>query len=242
MCTQGAAFEVHHVHARLPLQSVALGDDDTHVILYEDGDTAWSSALPDGLYTELRKSMKRRKGLAAVALGRNQGSDSYWTAADPGEVWFLMRESGTTYMGAGCEEELRDRWWNCDGDDRIVDVAFAPSCGWYAYRRGGGATWDGLPNSLHDELEAGWDEEGGVKHLSVGHNGEWFVLYESGAYRWNGVHPTLDRLLDQQEVGGRVISVEWVELGPDGTFVALFDSHTVWYGGEDLTEHLLSVM
>lgn len=113
-----------HVHSRLPLQSVALGDKGTHVILFEDGDTAWSSGLLDGLYAGLRKWLKRRKMVAAVALGRNQGSDSYRTAADPGEVWFLVRETGTTYMGAGCEEGLRDGWWNWDRNDEVVDVAF----------------------------------------------------------------------------------------------------------------------
>jgi hypothetical protein len=206
--------------------------------VYEDGDTAWSSGLPDSLDTELRKSLKRRKGVAAVALGRNQGSDSYSTAANPDEVWFLMRETGTTYMGDGCGVELRDRWWQGQGDERVVHVTFAPSGGWYVYCRGGGAQWTGLPMSLRDQLDAYWRQEGGVEHLSVGHNGEWFVRYESKRYSWNGVHPTLDRLLKEQKVGGRTISVEWVELGPNGTFVALFDCHTVWYGGEDLAEAL----
>lgn len=68
------------------------------------------------------------------------------------------------------------------------------------------------------------------------------MLFKSGRYTWNGVHPTLDRLLEQQKVGGRDIRVEWVELGPDGTFVALFKNHTVWYGGEVLTKHLLSAL
>jgi hypothetical protein len=76
--------------------------------------------------------------------------------------------------------------------------------------------------------------------MSVGHNGEYFVLYKSGQHAWSGVHPTLDRLLTQQKVGGRACSIEWVELGPDGTFVALFDTHTVWYGSQVLTEHLLT--
>lgn len=39
-----------------------------------------------------------------------------------------------------------------------------------------------MPDSLGDELNTYWDVEGAVKHLSVGHNGEWFVLYESGNF------------------------------------------------------------
>jgi hypothetical protein len=36
--------------------------------------------------------------------------------------------------------------------------------------------------------------------------------------------------------------VEWVELGPDGTFVALFEKYTAWYGGAFLTDDLLGCM
>lgn len=229
------------MHSRLPVHSVALGDDFTHVILYQDGQEAWSAGLSDGLYLELQKSLRYKKTLAAVALGRNQGSDTYSSPSDPDEVWFLMRDTGTTYMGSACEAELRDCWWDGAGEDRVVNVAFAPNGGWYVFKKGG-ARWSGLPKSLHEELREEWYAQDGVECLSVGHNGEWFVLYESGVYNWEGVHPTLDRLLRAQKVGGRDISIEWVELGPDGTFVAVFDNHTVWYGSQDLTDQLLDAL
>jgi hypothetical protein len=235
-------FEVHHVHARLPLHSVALGDDFNHVVLYEDGEVAWSSGLPDGLYDELSKAVKRGKGVAAVAMGRNQGSDSYSTASNPDEVWFLKRSTGTTYMGVGCEPELRTHWWDWQGQDRIVDAAFAPNRGWFTYSQGGGDFWQNLPSSLTQDLDENWEKENGVKRMSVGHNGEWFVRYNSGLHVWQGLHPTLDCLLRKQKVGHRDITIEWVELGPDGTFVALFDRHSVWYGGAVLTDHLLCAL
>jgi hypothetical protein len=221
---------------------VALGDDNTHVISYENGAIAFSGGLSKGLYETLDRSWKRKKSLATVALGRNQGSDSYSTASDPGEVYFMMRDTGTTYMGVACEEGLRQRWWEGKGDDRVEGVAFAPSCGWYLFKQGGGAAWNNLPKSLTDTLDEHWQPEGGVNRLSVGHNGEYFVLFESGVHYWAGVHPTLDRILEEGKIGSRSLSIEWVELGPDGTFVALFDNHTVWYGSEDLTEHLLSCL
>lgn len=237
-----APLEVHHVHTRLPLHSVALGDGFRHVVLFEDWGEAWSSGLPEGLYTELSRTMKRGKGVAAVAMGRNQGSDSYSRPANPDEVWFMMRSTGTTYMGGGCELGLRDCWWNWEGQDRVVNVAFAPNGGWYTYTQGGGAKWLDLPSSLTQNLDENWHKEDGVKCLSVGHNGEWFVRYNSGRCYWLGLHPTLDRLLRQGKVGRRDIAIEWVKLGPDSTFVALFDQHTVWYGGEELTEHLLAAL
>lgn len=79
-----------------------------------------------------------------------------------------------------------------------------------------------------------------MRQLSVGHNGECFVLFESGSMKWEGVHPTLDRILKDGKVDGRTLRVERVELGPDGTFAALFDTYTGWYGSKRLTSHLLS--
>jgi hypothetical protein len=214
---------------------VALGDDFTHVIVFEDGDTAWSEGLSDGLYDTLTKTYKRGKKVASVAMGRNQGSDTYSTATDPDEVWFMMWNTGTTYMGTGCDEELRNEWWESEGENRVEKVVFAPNNGWHVSRRGGGEWMDNLPSALSKHIDKTWDTGDSVQSISVGHNGEYFALYESGRYIWSGVHPTLDRLLEKKKVGGRACKVEWVELGPDGTFVALFDTHTVWYGSEDLT-------
>jgi hypothetical protein len=76
----------------------------------------------------------------------------------------------------------------------------------------------------------------------VGHNGEWFVKFGTGHYSSRGVHP-LEKLLDGiSSSGNRTGAVEWVELGPGHTFVALFERYTAWYGCEDLTEALESCM
>jgi hypothetical protein len=140
-------------------------------------------------------------------------------------------------MGEGCCEQLRDIWQGGEGDDFIEKVPFAPSNGWYAFKHGGGAAWSGRPDSLYAALDEWLHEYDGVECLSVGHNGEWFVKFGTGHCMSNGVHPTLSKLLKKQEQTG---AVEWVELGPDGTFVALFERYTAWYGGKELTDELLS--
>jgi hypothetical protein len=212
---QGARYAVHHEQRRLPLAAVALGDDGTYVISYEGGGTAWSSGLPDGLYNALKLAVKYKRSVAAVSMGRNQGSSSYSTAEDPGEVWLLKRDTGVTYMGEECPQMLQDIWQEGDGDDFVAQMCFAPSNGWFVFRKGGGATWDGLPDSLEVALDEWWEEYGGVQSLSVGHNGEWFVKFGTGHWLSNGVHPALYKLLDQQQDIG---DVEWVELGPNGSF------------------------
>jgi hypothetical protein len=243
MLLQDDCCEVHHVHSRLPLNAVALGDDGVYVIAYDDGASTWS-VISDKLHKTLNNTLKRNgRGVAFVSLGRNQGSDSYDTAVDPDDVYFVRRNTGTTYLGAQCADKLRDQWWNGEDDERVVKVSFAPSNGWYAFERGGGATYEGLPASLKEHLDEYWQEYDGVQALSVGHNGEWFVKYvKGGAYASSGVHPALYKLLHTETGMSRTGAVEWVELGPDGTFVALFERYTAWYGFDNLTDALLSCM
>uniref|UniRef100_A0A383VJ76 Uncharacterized protein n=1 Tax=Tetradesmus obliquus TaxID=3088 RepID=A0A383VJ76_TETOB len=189
----------------------------------------------------LEGTLKYKREVASVALGRNQGSDTYCTAEVPKEVYFMRRNTGVTYMGEQCEEELQAAWNAGEGDRFVVNVSFAPSNGWFA-RLQVGVTWNGLPDSLDEWLDRHWDKHDGVQQLSVGHNGEWFVLFKDGHYGSNGVHPALYTLLNSKRGNKRTGGVQWVELGPDGTWVALFDKYTAWYGNEDLTEALLSCM
>ena len=128
-------------------------------------------------------------------------------------------------------------WWNGEGDDRVSKVFFGPNNGWCIFKEGGSISWDNLPDSLSDTIDAHWDEYDGVDDLSIGHNGEWFVKYGDGHFEWCGVHPALEAVFDLPS--GKRGGVEWVELGPDGAFVALFEKYTCWYGSSDLTEKLI---
>jgi hypothetical protein len=241
LCLQ--SYFADHEYRRLPLKAVALGDAGTYVICCEDGSYLRSSGLSKGLSSALQKTKKQKAGLAVVSLGRNEGSACYSKADDPSEVWFLQRETGWTYMGQGCEKSLYRKWKKAKGSGVIGQVSFAPNKGWYAFRSNGGASWEGLPESLDQELAEKWDAEGGVAALSVGHNGEWFVLYSSGAYAWNAVHPILEELLQSGNSSfGPTGEVEWVELGPNGTYVALFEYYTAWRGSQALADDLLSCL
>jgi hypothetical protein len=240
---QGERCEVHQLRSRLSLRAVALGDNSTYVISYEDGDLAWSAGLSDGLYDTLKMTRKYKREVESVALGRNQGSSSYNAPSDPGEVYFLRRNTHITYLGEQCARGLINMWQDGDGDDFVVKVSFAPSNGWFAVDRGGSANWEGLPDSLHKALDAYWDDHDGVKALSVGHNGEWFVKWGTGAWSSKGVHPELKGLLDSSSYSCSTTgAVEWVELGPNHTFVALFEWYTAWYGSNNFTEALMSCM
>jgi hypothetical protein len=163
--------------------------------------------------------------------------------------------AGPTFMTMGSEASLRDDWWESKDDQRVVKVCYAPSNGWFLRRRKDGqARYKGLPASLARAIDESWKVEGTwcfgtpINTLSVGHNGEWFVLWGTAPNRrfnWNGVHPTLKQLLaaeNSSTLCDRIGTVQWVELGPDGTFVAHFDRYTAWYGNQRLTEVLLSCM
>lgn len=163
------------------------------------------------------------------------GSDTYMQPAGK-EVWFFKAADGTTWLGEDRDQTLRNVWWGGTRDHRVEQVYFAPSNGWFVLKKRGGARWDNLPDSLQVALNENWKEWGGVKSLSVGHNGEWFVRY-GWRVQCCGVHPVLEHWLEHKtELTG---GVEWVELGPDGSFVALFEKYTLWYGSQDLTDALL---
>lgn len=213
--------QVHRVHTRLPLRCVALGDGGTFVISYEDGDLTWSAGLSNGLIKVLRATHKYKRELCTISLGRNEGSGSYAVPDDPGEVWFARRNTGVTYLGMSASADLREAWDTGEGDDFITHVFFAPSQGYFELTEGGGASWSDLPASLGAELEESWDHEGSVESRPR-------------------VHPTLNMLLKEwSDVTGEL---EWAELGPNGTFVALFERYTAWYGSESLTHSLLECM
>jgi hypothetical protein len=243
------------MHKRLPLRAVALGNNGTYVVLFENGKRSCSSGLPDSLQKWLKEADSNNEDIADVALGRNQGSDTYDRSASLADVAFLRLDTkqvaGTTRLSVGSEASLKDDWWESKNDKRVVKVCFAPSNGWFLRRQGGimQATYKGLPASLSctigDNNYQRWKDEGSIKTLSVGHNGEWFVLWGSGGYTWNGVHLTLWELLRPKSgstLRNRTGWVEWVELGPNGTFVAQFEKYTAWYGNQHLTEALLSCM
>lgn len=139
------------MHCRLPLRAVALGDNSTYVIAYENGDTAWSAGLSAGLCKTLKAA---GRDITSVALGRNQGSDTYATSENPGDVYFVSLNRGaTTYMGPQCASGLREMWNTGEGDKRVVKVSFAPDKGWFVLKRGQGTTRLGLPKSLNDHYD-----------------------------------------------------------------------------------------
>lgn len=76
LCMQ--SWHVHHVHRQLPLKSVALGDDDTYIIIWEDRGIFWSAGLPDSLYDTLNKVYIREGGYgcAFAAMGRSDARRS----------------------------------------------------------------------------------------------------------------------------------------------------------------------
>jgi hypothetical protein len=236
-------MEIHHVHKRLPPKGAALGVDNTYVLLHENGSIAWSGGLAQSLYGEINKELSAGNIVDVVALGRSQGSSTYSSPADNSQVWFLLYRYfhyGYTRFGGACEQSLVSNWWDAEGD-RVERVSFALSNGWFKFKRGGEASWKGLPASLSESLDKNRQAEGGVEALSVGHNGEWLVIYKSGQVRGHGLHPTLEKMLRNNN-SNRNGDVRWVQLGPDGTFIAVFENYTVWCGNQELTDHLLAWM
>jgi hypothetical protein len=93
----------------------AVGDNSTYVVYYDDGDNAWSAGLSQDLHGVLKTTNKYKREIVSVALGRNQGSSTYNTSQKPGDVYFVRRDTGTTYMGEQCSKQLREFWQEGEG-------------------------------------------------------------------------------------------------------------------------------
>jgi hypothetical protein len=191
---------------------VALGDNGTYIMSFEDGDMAWSDGLVGDLCEDLDCIHRDNEKITAVALGRDgkTGGGSS-TAADRAKSVHCIRvidpsEDTYSYMGPGCAKDLGKLWEDAESDDRVVRVAFAPGGGRFVFTQSGATSFEGLPVSLTDKLKQRQEDEDEVEQMSILHNGEWFVLFESGA---SGV---------------------WcAPRHADGSFVALRDSELAWF-------------
>jgi len=65
--------------------------------------------------------------------------------------------------------------------------------------------WHNVPAGLDELLEC--EAPKGVRHVTVGMNGSYAVILNSGLVWWGYVPPSLDRLLDDAEKRGRAVKV-----------------------------------
>lgn len=249
-----------HVHHPLPLDKVILGAYGDYLITSrveplsitgactkEIIAVQWSHISPF-FEQVLKDTPDTADNIDIIALGKTKHN---------GDIWFLKAYDGCGwYTGAGAcltgasstRSTLTFKYDKPLADDELhcVQKFFsAPDNGAYMVIKDKDEDEDvdictHLPQSLVDVLLMYTDAYHGVKWLSVGLCGDWFVKFEDGFYLWEGVHPVLDNMLREQHKS--LGKPKWVELGHDNTFVAQFELSTTWYGTEDLTAALLSTL
>lgn len=68
--------------------------------------------------------------------------------------------------------------------------------------------WHNVPRELDTALEQ--EASKGVRHVTVGMNGSYVILLNTGVMWWSGVPASLERLLDDAEKRGRAVAVSLI--------------------------------
>eukprot|EP00961_Rhodomonas_salina_P022235 299241-Rhodomonas_salina.1 len=157
---------------------VAVGGVST-ILLYKTGDSAWTSNLPDGLYNKL--TGREQTGGLPPPLYVSLGS---------GGRYFVLFEDGASQW-VGCNDMSK-----CikHTDEFPCSVAFGNS--WESYFlvfEDGDWEYNNVPDDLDSLIEGEVAEDGlDIEHVSLGPNGEWYLVASDGRAWWNGLSDRMD--------------------------------------------------
>ena len=180
---------------------------------------AWSN-IPDGLYDTLVGRNKKLPGVQYLALSKASNQDDYFVRfTDASYAWHTPNYDGL-------DSVLRS-------ESDCTAAYFGPH-GAYLVKHENGITYNNLPGSMDNAIEQWKDEHDGITNVAMGPDGEWFIRWGDGAVSRNSLHPSLERMIESGSIPLRI------RLGPNGTFLAVFQGRTVWREAEDLSEQILS--
>lgn len=185
---------------------VALGshDDDDYfgtactAMLYDDGDHAWTSGMPQLLYNKLNGRGRRKHPFPTyLAMGTKQRY--YLKFADGSSEWAGNRSDGM-------DTDLNDNEY---GD--VTCVAFGTNPHSYFILRTGGSQWCGLPDGMENAVFSNKYKKKDIASVALGPDNEWWVMWTDGTMKWNN---TSDKF--SSAVRGK--DVKQVLFGPNATY------------------------
>jgi len=192
-------------------------------------DTCWSD-LPDSLDNKIRGRNKKIAGVDYLALDREPSHYEDHGMYAP-ERWFVRFEDGSYAwsddLPAGADKVLHSR--NCTA------VYFGPN-GAYLIKHDKGCAYDDLPGSMAEAIEDHYQVSGGITNVAMGPEGEWFIRWGDDGISRNSLHPSLEHLIDMEKGPGYPLRLR---LGPRGTYIAVFESCTVWRADSDVSDQIL---
>ena len=179
------------------LGSIGNEDSETAVMMiYESGESAWSSGLPKGLHNKLN--------------GRQRSL--------PAPTYIAMGTKGRYYLQFACGEVI---WGGDFGDHEfdasvrrmndVVCVAFGEyATSWFIVQSGGGYSYQGIPTALCDAVKK--NEHKTIEHVSLGPKGEWWIRWEDGGSSASGMSDKCSKAWDKI---ANNFNIKRVLYGPD---------------------------
>ena len=187
---------------------IALGGNGRYVLRWADGDVGWSGGLPNKLYGLLNgrynNSGQDNSSISSIAF---TGNDRYAVCYEGGG-WQFVCDSLTT-------KDMTDA-------GTVSCLSLGPK-GSYILIGSQTTMWCGIPQRAEQLLKT--RSQADISWAAVGIDGSYFLLFEDGAYYWAGLHPTLNTLLDKEQV-----DVHRLYLSADdwSYFLQLKDGRAFW--------------
>ncbi|KAI8475245.1 MAG: hypothetical protein J3K34DRAFT_456355 [Monoraphidium minutum] len=178
-------------------RSRVLALEEGYFVVQKGGGTWWWD-VPTGLDNKVKGRQKSLPKPRYAAIGE-------------GECYFVEYEDGNGHVQG--PDPLREAL-----DARRAKVkclAFALDDGWYVLFEDGSYSWEGIPLSLHRQLNGRQKSLPAADYVAIGPNEEWFVRFEDGDWRCNGISDACsDEIVRLQDWGH---TIERVVFGADWT-------------------------
>jgi hypothetical protein len=192
---------------------VALGGHAT-LVLYEDGDLAWTSGLPTQLYNKLNGRQKSLPPPEYVSMG---SEDRWYVRFEDGKSQWV----GCKFMTAQLQITDVTPW----------NVAFGKSSdSFFIVFEDGSFSYQNIPNALKEFIDSLEESHPKLEQVSLGPKGEWFVETDTGERRWGSLSPKCRKHIEDYEELEHVF-VKTIVFGADDQY--LFEWECVEEAGSE---------
>lgn len=179
-----------------PVNCVALGRG--YIIVYEDGGLAWWD-VPSSLDRKFRNQEVHLPPVQFVALGPD---GNFFIKFTNGKMEWVAKPSFQRAIKKGASERAL----------YVDKVAFGANGSWVILWTDGSIDYEGAPRDLAAQLDA-VAEGPGLRDVSLGPHGEWFVIFKDHSVQANNLLTALHSALARiKQAGGRVRSVAFGEM------------------------------
>jgi murein DD-endopeptidase MepM/ murein hydrolase activator NlpD len=193
---------------------VALGGHATALVLYENGDQAWTSGLPTQLYNKLNGRQKSLPPPEYLSMG---SEDRWYVRFEDGKSQWV----GCKFMTAELQSTDVVPW----------TVAFGKSSGsFFIVFEDGSFSYQNIPNALEEFIDNLEESHPKLEQVSLGPKGEWFVETDTGERSWGSLSPKCRKHIEDYEKFDNVF-VKTIVFGADDQY--LFEWECVEKAGSE---------